>query len=84
MEHAGRPDRLNQQPQFVRQALHVVGHTNYKVPDHDRRAAYERMCAHAAAGELTADYERVPLDDAPAAWERLRSGPGAKLVVFPY
>jgi NADPH:quinone reductase-like Zn-dependent oxidoreductase len=64
-------------------ALHIVGHTNYKVPEQDRRAAYERMCRHAAAGELTADYERVALDDAPEAWERLRSGPGAKLVVFP-
>jgi hypothetical protein len=64
-------------------ALHIVGHTNYKVPPADSRAAYERMCAHAAAGELTADYERVSLDDAADAWERLRSGPGAKLVVFP-
>ena len=64
-------------------ALRIVGHTNYKVPVADLRAAYERMCAHAAAGELTADYERVPLDDAPAAWERQRSGPGTKLVVFP-
>jgi len=64
-------------------ALRIVGHTNYKVPPADRRAAYERMCAHAAAGELTADYERVPLDDVASAWERLRSGPGAKLVVVP-
>jgi len=64
-------------------ALRIVGHTNYKVPAHDLRAAYERMCAHALAGELTADHERVALDDAPAAWERLRSGPGAKLVVVP-
>jgi len=64
-------------------ALSIVGHTNYAVPLEDRRAAYGRMVALAAAGELTADYERVPLDDAPAAWERLRSGPGAKLVVVP-
>jgi NADPH2:quinone reductase len=64
-------------------ALHIAGHTNYKIPEADRRAAYETMCALAAAGELTADYERVVLDDAPAAWERLRTGPGAKLVVFP-
>jgi len=70
-------------PDVRNNALRIVGHTNYKVPGHDRRAAYERMCAHAAAGELTADYDRVPLDDAQAAWERLRSGPGAKLVVFP-
>jgi len=64
-------------------AISIVGHTNYAVPLEDRRAAYERMAGHAAAGELTADYEGVPLDEAPAAWERLRSGPGAKLVVVP-
>jgi len=63
--------------------LTVVGHTNYAIPVEDQRAAYERMTAHAAAGELTADYERVPLDDVASAWERLRSGPGAKLVVVP-
>jgi NADPH2:quinone reductase len=64
-------------------ALSIVGHTNYAIPAHDLRAAYERMTAHAAAGELTADYERVALDDVASAWERLRSGPGTKLVVFP-
>ena len=70
-------------PDVRNKALSIVGHTNYAIPEHDRRAAYSRMTAHAAAGELTADYERVALGDAPAAWERLRSGPGAKLVVFP-
>ena len=43
--------------------LTIVGHTNYAIPDEDQRAAYERMAGHAAAGELTADYERVALDD---------------------
>lgn len=70
-------------PDVRNNALHVVGHTNYKVPEADQRAAYGTMCALAAAGELTADYERVALDDAPAAWERLRGGPGAKLVIVP-
>jgi NADPH2:quinone reductase len=64
-------------------ALHIVGHTNYRLPEADKRAAYGTMCALAAAGELTADYENVPLDDVGAAWERLRSGPGTKLVVVP-
>jgi hypothetical protein len=41
------------------------------------------MTAHAAAGELTADVERVGLDDVASAWEQLRSGPPAKLVVVP-
>jgi NADPH:quinone reductase-like Zn-dependent oxidoreductase len=64
-------------------ARSIIGHTNYAVPLEDRRAAYGRMTAHAAAGELTADYDAVGLDDAPAAWERLREGPGTKLVVTP-
>jgi NADPH:quinone reductase-like Zn-dependent oxidoreductase len=63
--------------------LTIVGHTNYAIPVEDQRAAYARMTGHAAAGELTADFERVALDDVAQAWERLRSGPGAKLVVVP-
>ena len=70
-------------PDVRNNALRIIGHTNYKIPDADRRAAYGTMCAMAAAGELTADYERVSLDDAASAWERLRSGPGTKLVVAP-
>lgn len=63
--------------------LSIVGYTNFAVPLDVRREAYGRMTAHAAAGELTADYETVPLDRAPEAWERQRSGPGTKLVVVP-
>ena len=63
--------------------LTIVGHTNYAIPLGDQRAAYAQMTGHAAAGELTADYERVALDDVARAWERLQSGPGAKLVVVP-
>jgi NADPH:quinone reductase-like Zn-dependent oxidoreductase len=63
--------------------LSIIGHTNYAVPLEDRRAAYERMAAHAVAGELTVDFERVALEAAPAAWERQREGPGTKLVVVP-
>lgn len=70
-------------PDLRNKAVSIVGHTNYLVPFEDSRAAYERMAAHAAAGELVVDYERVALDDAPEAWERLRSGPGSKLVIFP-
>jgi NADPH:quinone reductase-like Zn-dependent oxidoreductase len=64
-------------------AISIVGHTNYAISEDDRRAAYGRMAAHAAAGELTADTETLPLERAPEAWERLRSGPGTKLVVSP-
>jgi NADPH:quinone reductase-like Zn-dependent oxidoreductase len=62
----------------------IVGHTNYAIPFEDQQAAYVEMCGHAAAGRLTADVDRVGLDDVASAWERLRAGsPGAKLVVVP-
>jgi NADPH2:quinone reductase len=62
----------------------IVGHTNYAIPFADQQAAYADMCAHAAAGRLTADVERIPLADVASAWERLRAGsPGVKLVVVP-
>ena len=54
--------------------LTIVGHTNYAIPFEDQQAAYVEMCRHAAAGELTADVERVALDDVREAWERLRAG----------
>src|SRR5215213_6539570 len=42
--------------------LDVLGHTNFAVPVEDKRAAYETMAAHAAAGRLEVEVERVPLD----------------------
>jgi NADPH2:quinone reductase len=63
--------------------LSIVGHTNYSASIERRRAAYEAMARHGAAGELTADYERVPLDDVESAWQRQQAGPGVKLVVVP-
>jgi NADPH2:quinone reductase len=64
-------------------ARSIIGHTNYAIPAEVRRSAYERMTAHAAAGELTADFEELPLEQAPDAWSRLRDGAGTKLVVVP-
>jgi NADPH:quinone reductase-like Zn-dependent oxidoreductase len=63
--------------------ISILGYTNFAVPPEVRREAYERMAGHAAAGELTADYETVPLDRAPEAWERQKAGPGTKLIVVP-
>jgi len=64
-------------------ALALLGHTNFAVPADVRRAAYERLTAHAARGELAVEVERVGLDDVAAAWERQRSSPRRKLVVVP-
>jgi NADPH2:quinone reductase len=63
--------------------LDVLGHTNFAVSVEDKRVAYERMAKHAAAGELSVEVERVPLEDVASAWERQRSSPGVKLVIIP-
>lgn len=63
--------------------LSILGHTNVLAPQEVKRAAYARMVGHAAAGELFADVERVPLDDVVDAWERQQSSPRHKLVIVP-
>ena len=53
-------------------------------PGHDIRAeAYTRLGEHVAAGDIVIDFERVALADVASAWERQRSGAGAKLVLIP-
>ncbi|HWT23727.1 MAG TPA: zinc-binding dehydrogenase, partial [Solirubrobacteraceae bacterium] len=61
----------------------IVGHTNYAADLERRRAAYQRMAAHAAAGEIRVDVERVPLEDVADAWRRQGSSPNRKLVIVP-
>jgi NADPH2:quinone reductase len=63
--------------------LGILGHTNFLAPSEVKRAAYESMVQHAARGDLTADFDRVPLDDLPSAWERQQAGPHRKLVIVP-
>jgi NADPH:quinone reductase-like Zn-dependent oxidoreductase len=63
--------------------LSILGHTNFKVPLPERQAAYRRMVAHCAAGELTADVERVPLERIADAWRRQQESPHRKLVIIP-
>jgi NADPH2:quinone reductase len=63
--------------------LTIIGHTNFAVPLDVQRAAYERMARLASAGELTANVERVSLEDLPEAWERQASAPGCKLAIVP-
>ena len=63
--------------------LEILGHTNFAAPREIKRAAYERMAAHAAAGELRLDVERVPLEDVADAWTRQQASPHRKLVIVP-
>ena len=63
--------------------LSVLGHTNFAAPAEVRNDAYLRMVRHAAASELTVDYELMPLERATEAWERQAASPGRKLVLSP-
>jgi NADPH2:quinone reductase len=63
--------------------LSIVGHTNYSADAARRRAAYQRMAGHAAAGEITVEVERVPLDAIADAWRRQGESPNRKLVIVP-
>jgi NADPH:quinone reductase-like Zn-dependent oxidoreductase len=61
----------------------LFGHRNQMVPLEARREAYARMAAHAAAGEITVDVERFPLQRIEEAWERQARGPHEKIVLIP-
>lgn len=63
--------------------LSILGHTNFAAPAAERRATLERMFAHAAAGELRADYEEMPLAAVGEAWARQAGSPNVKLVLRP-
>jgi NADPH:quinone reductase-like Zn-dependent oxidoreductase len=63
--------------------IELIGHTNFAADEQRKAAAYGRMAAHAAAGELRVPVERLGLDDVPDAWARVGSSPHAKLVIVP-
>jgi NADPH:quinone reductase-like Zn-dependent oxidoreductase len=53
-------------------------------PGHAIRAeAYTRLGEHVARGDIVIDFERIALADVASAWERQRTGAGAKLVLIP-
>ena len=64
-------------------SLSILGHTNFAVPHEELAEHYRRLVAHAVAGEIRLDVERVPLDAAADAWRRQADGAGIKLVVVP-
>ncbi|HEX4760365.1 MAG TPA: zinc-binding dehydrogenase [Thermoleophilaceae bacterium] len=63
--------------------LSILGHTNMAAPAEVRNHAYLRMIRHAGAGELTVEYEVMPLAKVREAWELQASSPGRKLVLSP-
>jgi NADPH:quinone reductase-like Zn-dependent oxidoreductase len=53
-------------------------------PGHEIRAeAYTRLGEHVARGDIVIDFEPIALADVASAWERQRTGAGAKLVLIP-
>lgn len=63
--------------------LEILGHASSAAPREVKRAAYERMAAHAAAGDLRVEVERIPLEDVASAWARQQASPHHKLVIVP-
>jgi NADPH:quinone reductase-like Zn-dependent oxidoreductase len=63
--------------------ISIIGHTNFSADQERKRAAYVRMAAHAAAGEISVDVERVPLAEVADAWRRQGESPNRKLVIVP-
>jgi NADPH:quinone reductase-like Zn-dependent oxidoreductase len=61
----------------------ILGHTNFAAPQGVKREAFQAMCRHAAAGELTVPVQEVALADIEQAWRRQAEGPHHKLVVRP-
>jgi NADPH:quinone reductase len=61
--------------------LSILGHTNFAAPVEVRNDAYLRMVRHAAAGELTVDYEVLPLERVAEAWQLQEASPNRKLVL---
>jgi NADPH:quinone reductase-like Zn-dependent oxidoreductase len=59
------------------------GYSNQQAPFEVRRQAYERLTAHAAAGEIAVHVERVPLDRVADAWRRQAQGAHHKLAIVP-
>jgi len=61
--------------------LTIMGHSNFALPRDELRRAYLEILDHLRTGRIELDLERYPLDRVAEAWERQRSGPGAKVVI---
>ena len=63
--------------------LDLLGFSDYGVPRDVLAEEYRRLVAHAAAGAITVEVERVPLADVADAWRRQAEGGSGKLVLVP-
>jgi hypothetical protein len=75
---AGVPNR------FIRaKAVTVVGSHMYDLAEEELGDQYSTLLAHALAGRIVVDVERVPLEDVTDAWRRKLDGDPLKLVLVP-
>jgi NADPH:quinone reductase-like Zn-dependent oxidoreductase len=61
----------------------LTGHSNGHASLEVRREAYERLAAHAVAGEIEVEVERLPLSRIADAWELQARGPHRKITLVP-
>ena len=54
--------------------LTITGHANVAMAPDDRRAAYEEVAAHVAAGRIRIDFDTFPLDRVAEAWAAQEAG----------
>lgn len=54
--------------------LTIMGHANVAMAPDDRRAAYEEVAAHVAAGRIRIDFDTFPLDRVAEAWAAQAAG----------
>jgi NADPH:quinone reductase-like Zn-dependent oxidoreductase len=64
-------------------SLSLLGHTNNAVPPEVSAATYTTLVRHAAAGELRAEVEKLPLEKVEDAWEKQKASPNHKIVLVP-
>jgi NADPH:quinone reductase-like Zn-dependent oxidoreductase len=78
------PARSNGAGGIVRsKALAILGYGNYHVRRDERLGAYRHLADLAAAGRISVELERVPLEDVALAWQRQRTGAHCKQILIP-
>jgi NADPH:quinone reductase len=63
-------------------SLRLLGYTNNELSREQRSAAVRTVADAIVRGDLAVAHERVPLSDAPAAWERQAAGEAAGRIVL--
>ncbi len=63
--------------------LSVLGYTNNALSHEQKAEALAEILRHAAAGQLTADHETLPLARAPEGWSRCGKPPYRRAVLIP-